>query len=516
MIPRKALPPQNPPDTLDLESGESGLEMAIASDITPSKDVSSSVVEQAKPPVPQKKTHVDEVFHLMKELERAREEEREAVEMMEGMAKGICEAEEIAEQKDRELGRVRVELRECEEELKNWKDRVQKLSLEIQEERRLAAEAKQSSDTQPTVMVSKSEQRSERERELTQLRAQVADLSASLSAQEVERAAHTSQIEKVNAKLRDENFILTSSLAEEEAKSKAAASRSGKEIQTLQKQIQQLKTDISQKDDEWTEKVRLAIKQTKDKVQAAQDDKQLQIDNTLKANEERLTAQLAQEQKLRSATEKALNETIAKLEKDWNLEQQLRQTAETSLTNLKAEHERTAHDTKEQASAQLADLQKRLHESETALQTSTSRLTHEQGLRQTTEATLQRAREQYDFQAQQASTQTSMQIADLQKRVQTAEAAAAEHASRMDLELDHENLRQQLSARAAEVDDQRRRCNFFKNNSERLTRQVKEGQGEVRSWEQKWQTAVRQLDETRGQLGALQQRVNAQNMPGGF
>ena len=130
-------------DTPDLGPRAIGLETAVVKDITSAEDMSASMTERPLiPPRPRKKAHLDEVIRLMKELEELRVEKGQAEEMADMMGQDLQISQEEVEKKSDELRRKEEEMLKCGEELKNWRQAAQSLSVQLQEEQELHRVAK--------------------------------------------------------------------------------------------------------------------------------------------------------------------------------------------------------------------------------------------------------------------------------------------------------------------------------------------------------------------------------------
>ncbi|MCJ1266329.1 hypothetical protein MMC22_006212 [Lobaria immixta] len=121
-----------------------------------------------------------------------------------------------------------------------------------------------------------------------------------------------------------------------------------------------------------------------------------------------------------------------------------------------------------------------------------------------------------DDELREANERAGIQIAELQKRAQEAESSLQEHTSRMEVEMDQENLLKRIHSLEAEVQDQRKACGWFKKNSERLSREIKETQASRTVLEQSEYAVKRQLAELKSQVTALQQRPRVLQRPGSF
>jgi len=458
MVASKSLTSRNSSDTADLDPRAIGLETAVANNITSAGDMSAAMEERPlKPQPPPKKAHLDEVIRLKKELEEIREEKGQAEEMTDMMGQDLQIAQEEVENKDDELRRKEAELLNCGEELKNWRQKAQSLSSEVQEEKRLAAGIKQSIEMQEVAVSSWMGNESGKGEELLRLRDQVANLIASLATKDAEKKEAGLQTEEELSYLRKQVEQLTTSLTEKEDRMKSIGSRTLKELVYLRKQATQLKSTISEKDAELTTKVSLAAGAAYDKWQATIRDKQLQFETTLREIEERLNAQLTQEQELRRVAEASLHDTREKMGTNSSQEQELQRVAEASLRSTK---------------------------------------------------------EEYEARLREADERAGFQIAEMQKRAQEAEASLQEHTSRVqEVGMDQENLLKRIHGLESEVQDQRKGCDWFKKNSERLSREIKETEAARRVLEQSEYAVKRQVADLKSQVTALQQRRRMEPMP---
>ncbi|KAI4185116.1 MAG: hypothetical protein L6R41_004323 [Letrouitia leprolyta] len=496
------------PDAADLDPGAIGFETADVNHITATEEMSAHMAERPlKPPPPPKKAHLDEVIRLMKELEELREEKAQAEEMTDLMAQDLQVAQEDVERKDEELRKKGVELISCGEELKNWQQQAQNLANEVQEEKRLTAEMKQSIEMQEIPVTSRSENGSE---EVVRLRDQVANLIASLATKDREKQEAASQTEEELSYLRRQVDELTSSLAKKEDQMKSIGSRTMKELVYLRKQATQLKSTISEKDAELTTKVSLAAGAAYDKWQPIIREKQLQYETTLRETEERLNAQLAHEQELRQTTEATLQATR---------EEMRTASSQGPTQDQQLQFETTLRELEQRLQAQLAQEQEQRRIAEETLHAAQEKMNmldtqscqQEQQLRQAAEASLRAAQEALQTQ----SRETSERTATLQKRAQDAEASLQEHANRVkEATIYHEELLRRTHDLETEAQNQRKACEYFKRNSERLSREIKEADAARRLLEQSEYTGKRQVADLRAQVATLQQ--GRRSVPGGF
>lgn len=117
------------PDALPTAAG---LEQIVMRETTSSSIQSRAQTspKQAKPEIREKKTHVDEIFRLKKELSELREEVDEAYEKLDKMALDLVEAQEKLLEKENDWGGK-------EDEVKYWRETAERLSTELEKEKEL-------------------------------------------------------------------------------------------------------------------------------------------------------------------------------------------------------------------------------------------------------------------------------------------------------------------------------------------------------------------------------------------
>lgn len=491
------------PDTGDLDPGAVGLETTASNDIIPAGEMSTAMPERPfKPQPPPKKAHLEEVVRLMKELEEMREEQRQAEEMTDLMGQDLQIAQEAVEKKDDELKRKEVELLKCREELKNCHQRAQRL-LDQDKGRQIAGVEK--SITMPEVAVSSGmDNGSDKGEEILRLRDQVANLITALAGKDAEKKEAGLQSEEELSYLRKQVEQLTTSLTEKEAQWKSIGSRSMKELVYLRKQATQLKSTISDKDAELTKKVALAAGSAYDQWQATIQDKKLEFETTLRETEERLSAQLAQEQKLRRTAEATLQETREEMLTNPHPVQD--QTRDQQLLL-----ETTYKENEERLKAQLTQEQNLRRALEAEFNDTREKMgknsSQEQELRDAAEASLRNTKEEYEKKLREADERAGAQLTAMQKRAQEAETSLHEHATRVqEVGIDQESLTRRIQGLESEVQDQRSSCAWFKKNSERLSREIKEAEAARRQLEQSEYAVKRQVADLKSQITVLQPR----------
>ncbi|KAL8694791.1 MAG: hypothetical protein Q9218_000637 [Villophora microphyllina] len=502
----KSLASSDSPDAADLDPRAIGFEIADTKPAIAARDTSVAMAERPpKPQPPPKRAQLDEVIRLMKELENLREEKGQAEEMTDMMGQDLQVAQEEMEKRDDKLRKKEAELLSCGKELKNWQQKAQDLTKEVQEEKRLATEMKQSIEMQEVAVASWMENESGKGEELVRLRDQVAHLVASLADKDTEKKETASQTEEELSYLRKQVEELTSSLAKKEDQMKSIGSRTLKELVYLRKQATQLKSTISEKDAELTTKVSLAAGVAYDKWQATIREKQLQFETTLQETEERLNAQLTQEQDLRRAAEATLRDTREGMGVNVNNQEQSRDKQHHSdeTTPSKLEESLRLQLTQEQEQRRIVEAT--LHAAQDQLDLQSSQQDEQELRRGAAEASLQTTKQDYEVRLREASER----IAALQTRAQDAEVSMQEHTNRAQqaasMEKEKENLAQRIRGLETEVQDRRKTCDWFKQNSERLSREIKEAEAAERAIEHKEYAAKRQVAALKAQVAALQQ-----------
>jgi len=221
-------------------------------------------------------------------------------------------------------------------------------------------------------------------------------------------------------------------------------------------------------------------------------EKQVQFETKLKEIEEHL----AQEQELRRIAEASLPSMDEQFEA--RLGEAVQDKQLQFEIKLKEAEERMAqeHAVRRGAEATLLSMREELE----------AHSRQEQELRRTVDASLQSTKEQYEAKLREADERANALNVVLQERAQEAEALMQEHANRMAVEVDHEHLLRRIRSLEAEMQEQRQRCDWFKRNSERLSREIKDRQAAAKALEQSEYVLKRQADDLRAQVAGLQQR----------
>lgn len=380
MMAQKFLPSRNSSDPADLDPRTPALETAAVDNINSAGEMSATMANRPlKPQVPPQKTHLDEVYRLTKELDEIREEREQAENMIDMMGQDLSIAQEEVWKKGDELGRKEEELLKCEKELQNWRQKAQILSIEVQEQKRLAVEIEQSTKTQEVAVASNIDDQSRMKEELLRLRDQVASLTASLATKEIEKKGGL-QSEKELMRLREQIEQLTASHTETESRMKVGESQAMKDVIDLRQQITHLEFNLHEKE--------------------------------VELSSARISWRAGAEAKVRGNDERA-------------------------------------------------------------------------GIQ-------------------------------WQKRGEKAKASLPELTKRMHVDINQEHLLQRIHSLEAEVQDQRKSCDWFRRNSERLSKEIKETRASRKVLERSEYAAKGQLVDLQSQVTALQRRARGEQMPGTY
>ncbi len=279
------------------------------------------------------------------------------------------------------------------------------------------------------------------------------------------------------------------------------------ELVYLRKQVTQLESTIKEKDTELTTKVSLAAGAAYDKWQPIIREKQLQFETTLRETEERLNAQVTHEQELRRTAEATLHTTREEMRTTSNQEQMQDQQLRFETTLREMEERLQARLTQEQEQRRIAE--ETLHTTQEKLDTQSGQ--QEQELRHAAEASLRTTKEAFEVHLREASERTEA----LQRRVQDAEASLQEHKNYVQGAAIHQkNLIHRIHELESEVQNQRKACDFFKKNSERLSREIKQADAARRQLEHSEHVGKRQVADLKLQVEVLEQRQRRETMPG--
>lgn len=167
----------------DLNSGMAGLQMAMSTSSgkgTPA----TGTTPRAKPSVPQKKTHIEEMLRLRKEVEEMRDARDQAFGERDAMADDLLKAQEDFEEKDEALSKMS-------REVWTWREKAEKLSNDLADERRLLAQGRRALVEGNASHSGTREANGRNEAELTQ---QVQQLTAALAESKALLSAKTSAV----------------------------------------------------------------------------------------------------------------------------------------------------------------------------------------------------------------------------------------------------------------------------------------------------------------------------------
>ena len=199
----------------DLSAGMAGLQMATSTMESSSRNGSpASGTPRAKPSIPQKKNHIDELLRLRKELETTREERDQACGERDAMENDLLNAQEALEEKEEAL-------KTMSREVWTWREKAEKMSKDMASEKRLGAQGRRSFAERPSSATSSREANSRTEAELTEARQEVQRLTSALAESQTLLGARTStspglevdqhqvqaQMEQLESRLRSEEKL---------------------------------------------------------------------------------------------------------------------------------------------------------------------------------------------------------------------------------------------------------------------------------------------------------------------
>lgn len=188
-------------DAPDFDAGIDGLQASFAKDFHLSGHMVST--NMTKPPPPPKKSHLNDLTRLMKDLEEISQEKIDAEEMTALMAQDLYLAQEEAQEKGEQLKKREIELRKCEEDL----DRVSREAEDLK-----------------TSLIALDSQEKPVAAELVDLREQVKQLTSILHQKDIELASAVSSVssvivsadEKLNVAIQAKQFDFDTKLRENE------------------------------------------------------------------------------------------------------------------------------------------------------------------------------------------------------------------------------------------------------------------------------------------------------------
>lgn len=142
---------------------------------------------RAKPSIPQKKNHIDELLRLRKELEEMREARDQACGERDDMADDLLKIQEDLEEKETQLSKLQ-------REVWSWREKAEKRSNTSADERQLTAQNRRSYGGGTASSLGAKEANSKTEAELAQARQQIRQLTASLAESKALLSAKTSTV----------------------------------------------------------------------------------------------------------------------------------------------------------------------------------------------------------------------------------------------------------------------------------------------------------------------------------
>jgi hypothetical protein len=289
----------------DLSGGMAGLQMATSTMESSSRNGSPAPgTPRAKPIIPQKKNHIDEILRLKKELEAAREDRDQACGERDAMETDLLSTQEALEEKEEAL-------RKLSREVWTWRDKAEKMSKDTPDEKRLSTQGRRSFAERPSSASSSREANSKIEAELAEAR------------QEVQR--------------------LTSALAESQTRLRSSASpAAGVDQRQVQVQIEQLEGSLRSE-----EKLRRA-------AEASLHDTSTYYQNKLSQVEMQAQTQIEEQQRRLQEVEAGLQGGLQRMEVDSGDSEELQR-----LRQLAAEHERRV-DEQRQCAEQYRRMSERL------------------------------------------------------------------------------------------------------------------------------------------------------------
>lgn len=301
MFPKSGYPSFGSVPEPDFTSGATALQTTGLNEQTtsPTKMSPPFASQRAKPNIPQKKTHVDEMFRLKRELEEAIKARDEAVEIKDMMAEDLLTAQEEVQEKDDEL-------RKFSKEVWAWRNKAEKLSNQVKEQK-----TGQSLIGTETISTSTREVNAKREAEQMQMRQQIEQLTAALAEKDAQL------IEKASVATRSEDQ-LQSSIREAQLHF---------ELELEQKE-DQLRSQLAEE-----QKLRQAAEAD---LKSTQD----HYESRLRETEQLASIQIEEEKKRAQATESALNEQMNRMEIDSTSQQQHKQLIATYEAKIRDQHQR--------------------------------------------------------------------------------------------------------------------------------------------------------------------------------
>lgn len=273
----------------DLNSGMAALQMATSTKVAASG--------KAKPSIPQKKSHVDELIRLRKELEELRAERDQAHRERDAMEDDLLQAQEDLEQKIDELGKKSKDLEEKSEELSKkskevwtWREKAEKaerLSNDMAIERRFSGSDRRSLGSGNASPLPTKEANGKVEAELGQARQQIQQLMSELA--ETKTLLDTKTASPPVPKVNNQNLA-----------------------QEAQRQFQ---TQLAQVENHWRSEA-LEQQKLRQIAEAGLNDTKVYYENKLKDVEFQAQSQIAEHQRQLQETKIGCQEPVQQMEVD--------------------------------------------------------------------------------------------------------------------------------------------------------------------------------------------------------
>lgn len=285
----------------DLTSGATALQTTSPNEqrASPNKMSPPVASQKAKPNIPKKKTHVDEMFRLKRELEEAKKARDEATEIKDMMAEDLLTTQEEVQEKEDEV-------RKISKEVWAWRDKAERLSSQVKEQK-----TRQSLMGTETISASTREVNVKREMEQMQMHQQIEQLTAALA--------------EKDAQLIEKAYVAAGS--EDQLQSSIQEAQLRFDLELKQKE-DQLRSQLAEE-----QKLRQAaeanLKSTKDYYESRHRD-----------TEQLASTKIEEERKRSQATESALNDQMNRMEIDLTSQQQQEQLVATYEAEIRDQRQR--------------------------------------------------------------------------------------------------------------------------------------------------------------------------------
>ena len=329
----------------DLSGGMAGLQMATSTMESSSRNGSpASGTPRAKPIIPQKKNHIDELLRLKKELEAVQEAREQACGERDAMENDLLNAQEALEESEEALKKMS-------REVWTWREKAERVPKDTADEKRLGAQGRRSFAERPSSASSSREANNKTEAELAEARQEVQRLASALTesqtrlsamgsfspAADVDQRQAQAQMEQLESRLRSEEKLrraadasLHDTSAYYQEKLKEVEMQARTQIEQQQRRIQEAEAqlqgglqrmDVDSGDNEELERLRKLTAEHERKV-----DEQRQCAEQYRRMSERLTTQVKQANLAKRGLEQS--------------EQMMRQQMEDTRAQLNASQQR--------------------------------------------------------------------------------------------------------------------------------------------------------------------------------